>query len=180
MSPETTSAGQGPGNEAVDDRTKSPTISRMASRKPISIRAVSTPAGFRIERPGARYAAERAGDEYRGVWLPDEEPLSEARDTFTEGEARLLLPLLRDMEGMAAGKGGRPAAVPTSPDGQLIARACKRLGLSAATLAERIGAHQSVLSRARHGELPEAHRTTIRTLLKNAARRAPSRPRARS
>jgi uncharacterized protein YggL (DUF469 family) len=32
-------------------------------------------------------------------------------------------------------------------------------------LAEQIGAHESVLSRARHGELPETHREAIKALL---------------
>ena len=137
----------------------------MASRKLSPIQAVSSSAGFRIERPGARYVAQRSGEEYRGAWLPADEPLRGAAETFTEGEARLLLPLLRDMAGMAAGKGGRPAAEPTTPDGELIARALKRLGLTAEELGERIGAHKSVLSRARHGELPENHRKAIRLLL---------------
>jgi hypothetical protein len=138
----------------------------MTPPKPSPIQAVSSPGSFRLERPGARYAVTRRGEEYRGAWVPEDEPLAAADETFTEGEARLLLPLLRDMEGMAAGKGGRPSSEPTTPDGQLIARACKRLGLTAAELGERIGAHVSVLSRARHGTLPEKHRKAIRSLVK--------------
>ena len=52
-----------------------------------------------------------------------------------------------------------------TPDGELIARALKRLGLTTEELGKRIGAHKSVLSRARHGELPEKHRKAIRLLL---------------
>ncbi len=111
----------------------------------------------------------RDGDELRGAWLPEQEPLDGAEDTFTEREAHLLLPLLRDVEGRAAGKGGRPANEPTSSDGKLVDRACKLLGLSAAGLAKAIGAHTSVLSRARHGELPGAHREAILALLKDSA-----------
>ncbi len=57
-------------------------------------------------------------------------------------------------------------------DGRLVARACKRLGVTAAALAERIGAHEAVLSRARHGELPEQHREAIKALLKSGAGKA--------
>ena len=148
----------------------------MASRKPSPIQAVVTPAGgYRIVRLGTRYAATRSGEEHRGNWLPDDELLPNGdEDTFSEGEARLLLPLLRDLEGRAAGKGGRRAAEPTTADGQLVARACKRFGLTAAGLAESIGAHESVLSRARHGELPEAHRRAILALLKGAKGAPPS------
>jgi hypothetical protein len=140
----------------------------MASRKPNPIQAVSSPQGFRLVRPGARYAVDREGEEYNGSWLDYDAPVHGANDTFTEGEARLLLPLLRAMEGMAAGKGGRPATTPTTPDGRLVARACKKLGLSGLELAHRIGAHESVLSRARHGVLPEKHREAIRGLLQAA------------
>ncbi|WP_438029089.1 hypothetical protein [Sorangium sp. So ce233] len=80
-----------------------------------------------------------------------------------------MLPLLRRLEGAAAGKGGRKGAEPTTPDGRLIARACKRLGLTAAALAEAVGAHESVLSRARHGDLPEKHREAIAALLRGGA-----------
>lgn len=148
---------------------ESPTIVAMASRKPNPIQAVSSPAGFRLVRPGARYVVERQGEEHRGEWLPEGEPLQAASDTFTESEARLLLPLLRDLEGRAAGKGGRPRAEPTTPDGKLVDRACKRLSLSAAALAASIGAHESVLSRARHGELPPVHREAILALLRGQA-----------
>jgi hypothetical protein len=143
----------------------------MASRQTGAnpIQAVPTPTGFRIERPGERYVVKRSGDELRGAWLGEDQAPGKADDTFTEREARLLLPLLRDMEHRAKGKGGRRAAEPTTPDGRLISRACKTLDLSVAALADRIGAHESVLSRARHGELPEAHRQAIRALLKDAA-----------
>lgn len=137
------------------------------AKSPIQlVRIDAALSGFAIVRPGARWAVQRSGEEHRGRWLNDGERLSGAVDVFLEAEARLLLPLLRDMDGMAAGKGGRPAADPTSPDGRLIARACKRLGLTAAALAKAIGAHESVLSRARHGTLRETHRRSIQTLLK--------------
>lgn len=115
----------------------------------------------RLVRPGARYAVRRSGEEYRGAWVPEGEALPRGTDeTFTEPEARLLLPFLR-----VRGTAGRRGAEPTTPDGKLVARACKKLGVTAAGLGERIGAHESVLSRARHGELTEAHREAIKALL---------------
>ena len=115
----------------------------------------------RLVKPGARYAVRRFGEEYSGAWVSDGEPLPRgAADTFTEAEARLVLPFLR-----VRGTAGRRGAEPTTPDGKLVARACKRLGVTAAGLGERIGAHESVLSRARHGELPEVHREAIKALL---------------
>lgn len=128
---------------------------------------------FAIIRPGAFYAVERRGEEHRGAWLPEGEPIPKGWwPSFSEREARALLPLLRDLDARAAGKGGRRAAEPTTADGKLVARACKRLGLTAAALAEAIGAHESVLSRARHGELPEAHREAIKALLRGGAKKA--------
>jgi hypothetical protein len=115
----------------------------------------------RIVRPGARYAVRRSGEEYRGAWVPDGEALSRGTsETFTEAEARLVLPFLR-----VRGTAGRRGSEPTTADGKLVARACGKLGLSAVGLAEKIGAHESVLSRARHGELPETHREAIKALL---------------
>lgn len=126
---------------------------------------------FSIVRPGSHYAIRRSGDEHTGAWLPKGEALPVGSvDTFTENEARAVLPMLRAIEGRAAGKGGRTSRAPTTPDGKLIARACRRLGLTAVALAEAIGAHEGVLSRARSGELPEKHRVAIKTLL--AARKA--------
>lgn len=126
---------------------------------PIQIQASGPTA--RLVKPGARYAVRRSGEEYRGAWVPEGEALASGTDeTFTEPEARLLLPFLR-----ARGAAGRRGAEPTTPDGKLVARACKKLGVTAAGLAERIGAHESVLSRARHGELTEAHRLAIKALL---------------
>ncbi len=115
----------------------------------------------RLVRPGARYAVRRSGEEHRGEWVPEGEPLPRgAGDTFTEAEARLVLPFLR-----VRGTAGRRGAEPTTADGKLVARACRKLGVTAAGLGERIGAHESVLSRARHGELPEVHREAIKALL---------------
>ena len=140
----------------------------MPARRPQPIHAVPVPEGFRVVRPGARYAVHRDGDERPGAWLADGEALPRGwGDVFTEDEARLLLPFLR-----VRGTAGRVAAEPTSKDGRLVARACKKLGVTAAALAERIGAHEAVLSRARHGELPEKHREAIKALLKSGAKGA--------
>ena len=128
-------------------------------KSPIQIQMSGTVA--RLVKPGARYAVRRSGEEHRGAWVPEDEALPKGTgDTFTEAEARLVLPFLR-----VRGTAGRRGSEPTTADGKLVARACKRLGLTAAGLAERIGAHESVLSRARRGELPEAHREAIKALL---------------
>ncbi len=140
----------------------------MPARKPQPIHAVPVPEGFRVVRAGARYAVHRDGDERPGAWLADGEALPKSwGDTFTEDEARLLLPFLR-----VRGTAGRKGADPTTADGRLVARACERLGVTAAALAERIGAHEAVLSRARHGELPEKHREAIKALLNGGAGKA--------
>lgn len=122
--------------------------------------------GCMIRRLGERYAVQRSGEEYRGRWLPDGEPLPTGwEDGFLEREARLLLPFLR------AHGHGRKAAAPTTTDGRLIDRACRKLGITVATLGAKIGAHPSVLSRARHGELPEVHRSAIKAILKPQPKR---------
>ncbi|WP_437310065.1 helix-turn-helix domain-containing protein [Sorangium sp. So ce388] len=149
----------------------------MPTRRPHPVQIAPSPGGFRLIRPGARYAVERRGEEHPGDWLPDDAALPKGWvDTFPEDLARAVLPLLRRLDGAAAGKGGRKGAEPTTPDGRLIARACKRLGLTAAQLAEAIGAHESVLSRARHGELPERHREAIKALLQGAAKTEEAKP----
>jgi hypothetical protein len=133
----------------------------------IQIERVSGGDLCRLAKPGARYAVYRGCAEVPGVWAPSAKPLPNGlADTFSADEARLLLPLLRELDTRPSGKGGRKAAPPTTPDGHLVARACRQLGLTGAALAERIGAHESVLSRARHGELPEVHREAIHTLLR--------------
>lgn len=142
-------------------------------RKPTSpIQAVQTaPDGgfYRLTRPGARYVVTRQGDERPGSWVPDGDALDaldpQAVDAFPEDEARSLLAVLRALEGRAAGKGGRRAAEPTSPDGRLVARARKQLGLTMAGLAEAIGADPAQLSRALSGELPAKHREKLKELL---------------
>lgn len=121
--------------------------------------------GMSICRPGQRYAVNRNGEEHRGRWLPDGEALPEGwTDAFAETEARALLPFLR-----AQGH-GRKAAKPTTADGRLIDRACRKLGVTVAVLGAKIGAHPSVLSRARRGELPEVHREAIKAILKPKAK----------
>ena len=142
------------------------TVAGMA--KPNPIQAVASTAGFRLIRPGARYAVHSDGDARPGAWLPDGDATPDGwTDVYPENEARALLPFLR-----ARGTGGRPGGAPTTADGRLVAHACKRLGLSAAGLAEKIGAHESVLSRARNGELPAVHREAIRALLRPGAGKA--------
>lgn len=128
---------------------------------PNPIQAIFSPAGYRIVRSGARYAVHRDGDERPGAWVPQGEPLDPGwTDVYPENEARALLPFLR-----VRATAGRQAGEPTTPDGKLIARACKRLGLTAAALGEQIGAAEAVLSRARNGELPAKHRDAIKALL---------------
>lgn len=126
-----------------------------------SIRLEIHRGGARIVKPGARYAVVRAGEEHGGTWVPEGEALPPgASDTFTEAEARLVLPLLR-----VRGAAGRRGSQPTTEDGRLIARACAELDISAAVLAERLGTDAAVLSRARHGALPEIHRSRILEML---------------
>ncbi len=138
------------------------TLPGMPTRKAPPVQIAPSLGGYRLVRPGARYAVHRKGEEHRGEWIAEGDALPKGwADTYPEDEARSLLPFLR-----ALGH-GRKAAEPTTPDGKLIARACKRLGLTAAALAEAIGAHESVLSRARHGELPKVHRDAITALLKS-------------
>ncbi|XXX79224.1 hypothetical protein WMF30_10660 [Sorangium sp. So ce134] len=155
---------------ACPERADPATLRAVPTRRPHPVQIATVPGGFRVTRPGARYALERRGEEHPGDWLPEDDPLPKGwADTFPEDLARAVVPLLRRLEGAAAGKGGRKAAAPTTADGRLVARACKRLGLTAAALAEAIGAHESVLSRARHGGLPEKHREAIAELLRRAA-----------
>ena len=138
-----------------------PSLPALPPRTVSPIQVQMSGAVARLVKPGARYAVRRSGEEYSGAWVPDGETLPKGTgDTFTEAEARLVLPFLR-----VRGTAGRRGSEPTTADGKLVARACKKLGLTAAGLAERIGAHESVLSRARHGELPEAHREAIKALL---------------
>jgi hypothetical protein len=63
-------------------------------------------------------------------------------------------------------RSGPKRAEPTTPDGEFVESACKRMGITVAALAETIGADQSVLCRARKGVLPRRHRDAIETLLK--------------
>ena len=117
--------------------------------------------GHALRRTGERYAVERSGEEHRGRWLAVDEVLPAGwSDIFVETEARALLPFLR------ANGHGRKAAAPTTINGRLIDRACRKLGITIAALGTKIGAHPSVLSRARHGELPEVHRNAINAILK--------------
>jgi hypothetical protein len=131
-------------------------------RKLSFVRIVMSGDVARIVTPPARYAARRSGDAYEGEWIATDAPLPDGMtDAFTESEARLLLPFLR-----AKANVGRDSREPTTADGRLIVRAKKSLGMSAGQLAKAIGAHESALSRAMGGELPVAHRESIRTLLR--------------
>lgn len=147
-----------PNCDGCENASDPATIVSMPKPNPIQ----ATPAGrlFRLTRPGARYAVHSEGDARPGAWLPDGEPLPEGwTDVYPETEARALLPFLR------AVSHGRRAAEPTTADGRLIARACKKLGLTAAGLGDVIGANEAVLSRARNGELPAKHREAIKALI---------------
>jgi len=125
------------------------------------ISAVPSPLGYRLTRPGARYAVHREEDARPGTWLPDSEALPEGwTDVYLEDEARSLLPFLR-----SRGGAGRKGGAPTTLDGKLVALACKKLGLTATALADLIGATKAQLSRARAGELPAKHREAIKALL---------------
>lgn len=115
-----------------------------------------------IARPGARYAVAHEGDELRGVWLLHGEACAKTqRDHFTLAEGALLLPFLR------ARIGGRPPTPATTPEGRLIDRACRKLGLSAEQLAAQIGADKTVLSRARtrSDALPSKYKQALHALL---------------
>lgn len=115
----------------------------------------------RIFRPGARFAVVRKGEAYQGSWVADgaEFPAG-ASDTFTEGEARIALALLRGRE-----RPGRAPDEPTTEDGRLVARACAVLRITAGELAVRAGTGAAVLSRARHGSLSASARARILELL---------------
>lgn len=127
----------------------------------------ATDGTYRLTRPNARYAVDRSGaDEHAGVWIPATEPLPPGWvDTFPEAEARSLVYLLRELGRRPAGKGGRPPATPTTPDGQLIERAKRGLGVTGIELARAIGVHETVLSRALHGELTDVQRDKIEALV---------------
>lgn len=135
--------------------------SPLPPRKLDPIQAVRSPAGFRLMRPGARYAVRPEGDARPGAWLPDGEALSLGwTDIYPENEALALLPFLR-----ARATAGCKARAPTTPDGKLIASACKKLGITATALGKQIVVDAAVLSRARTGELPAKYREAIKELL---------------
>ena len=137
---------------SIGGMTKPPTIEVRLSRD-----------GARILKPGARYVVLRRGDQHEGRWLTDGEATPRGHtDLFTEAEARLLVPFLR-----VRGSAGRTSREATTPDGKLVTKAKRLLGLTAAGLADAIGAHETALSRALHGSLTDAQREAIRALLKN-------------
>lgn len=139
-------------------------IPTMPTKSPIQ--AVASGRGFKLTRPGARYVIDPSGEEHVGQWVPNDEPVPVgSADVFPKHEARALLPFLR-----ARGTAGRKGAEPTTPDGKLIARACKRLGLTVAALGAAVGVHESTLSRARSGELLPEQRDAINALLSNSVR----------
>ncbi len=133
------------------------------------------PAGrlFQVTRPGARYATHREGDERPGVWLDEATPAAPGFvDAFPEDEARSLLVTLRAIETRPrGGKGGRPAGEATTPDGKLIVKARKALGLTMSGLAGALGIQNAQLSRAMTGELPAKHRDAIKALIKSKGKR---------
>ena len=145
----------------------------MSAGPPSPIQLAPVGRLFRLVRPGARYVVTREGEERPGVWLPDGTNLPPgATDDYPENEARSLLAVLRALEGRAAGKGGRHAAEASSPDGRLIARARRKLGLTMSGLAGLLGVDNAQLSRAMSGELPAKHRDAIKALLKSGAKKA--------
>lgn len=160
-------------NSSCPARTTAATLPGMVVRKPSFVRVDITnmrrddaPLGdpqavVHLVSPGSRYAVRREGEAWEGEWFPVGTPLPVGwSDVFTEAEARLLLPSLR-----LRANAGRAAREPTTADGRLIARAKRALGVTAAQLAKTIGTHESVLSRAMHGALPDAHRAALRALL---------------
>lgn len=148
-------------NSSCPARPAAATLGGMVVRKPSFVRVDTTDRGAVILSPGARYAVKREGEAWEGEWFPLGSPLPAGwSDAFTEPEARLLLPSLR-----LRANAGRAAREPTTADGRLIARAKRTLGLTAAQLAKALGTHESVLSRAMHGALPDAHRAALRALL---------------
>jgi hypothetical protein len=115
-------------------------------------------AGWRIRRPGARYAVTRVDDIYSGKWIPDDEPLCLSYlDLFTENEARMMLPFLRSLD---HGNKKRPS---TNEDGQVVDQACTATGMSVRELSVRLGIHESTLSRVRSGNraLTKAQRAAL-------------------
>ena len=63
---------------------------------------------------------------------------------------------------------GRPPQPATSPDGRLIARVCRRLGIRRRELAERLGVAAPLLSRVNGADghpLAERHRVAMRAML---------------
>jgi hypothetical protein len=129
--------------------------------KPEAVTLLNASDGKKIVKPGFRYAARRAGEEHKGQWVADgsETPLG-LTDVFTEGEARLMLPLLR-----SRGTAGRKADNATTPDGELISRVMEAFGLTAAALASKLGVDPSVLSRGRRGKLAPEHHAALLDLL---------------
>jgi hypothetical protein len=123
-------------------------------------------AGWRIRRPGFRYAVTRVDDVYRGKWIHDDEPLCLSYvDLFTENEARMMLPFLRSLD---HGNKKRPS---TTDDGHVVDQACAATGLSVRELSTRLGIHESTLSRARTGNrrLTEAQRAALAQIVQAAS-----------
>lgn len=125
-------------------------------------------ARFQIVRAGEVYVVPKEGPDLSGEWhKPDAIPDGFTSE-LTSREAGLLAPVLR------GNKGGRPRSEAATPDGKLIDRACKLLGVNQAGLAAMSGIAPAVLSRARKLTaddgipLTEQHREKLREMVKQA------------
>lgn len=118
---------------------------------------------YRLVRGPDVYAVRTDGDALRGEWVPAESIPDGATVDLSEEAARVALPLLR-----SRAVPGRPALRAGSPDGRLIAQACKALGLTRRQLAVRLGTGEAVLSRASRegGALPSGHADRLRAWIR--------------
>jgi hypothetical protein len=118
---------------------------------------------YRLTRGSNVYAVRVDGDALRGEWVPLAAIPNGSTADLSEEAARIALPLLRSL-----GRLGRNALPAESSDGKLVDRACRVLGVNRTGLAARLGTGPAVLSRAREGELPPAHRETLLRWIREA------------